>query len=178
MVDYEMMWFDPGVGLPGSWQKQTVDNTIFSPEGNWEQPGSDEGWGVNPKSEFELALMNQLHTLWSDNLFRCTKYLYIICKTVQIETSLNEREFYLNCCNSAVCNEWVLSVHITGVIFWYQLAYQIMMKMKIVQLVHLLQACCSNWRHEGPMPSQAGLPPIITWTAAVIGGRRLSGSRN
>ena len=71
----------------------------------------------------------------SDSIFWCTKYLYIVCKTIQIETSLNEKEFYLNCCNSAVFNEWVLSVHITGVVFWYQLAYQIMMKMKIVQLV-------------------------------------------
>ena len=162
-----------------SWQYNVIIQYLARREIE-NSPGLTVGWGVNPKSEFELALMNQLHTLALTvcDLFRCTKYLHIICKTVQIETSLNEREFYLNCCNSAVCNEWVLSVHITGVIFWYQLAYQIMMKMKIVQLVHLLQACCSNWRHEGPMPSQVRLPPSITWTAAVIDGRRLSGSRN
>lgn len=114
---------------------------ILSQEGNWEQSGSVRGRRCQSKS---LNLnwrwwINFIHRVSSENLFWCTKYLYIICKTIQIETSLNEREFYLNWCNSAVFNEWVLSVHITGLVFWYQLAYQIMMKMKM-QLVQNVAA--------------------------------------
>ena len=157
--DYEMMWCRV-TGGHGDKNKQLtiqcdITILIWSQEGNWEQSGSVIGRRCQSKS---LNLnwrwwINFIQSGSSDNLFWCTKYLYIICKTIQIETSLNEREYYLNWCNSAVFNEWVLSVHITGLVFWYQLAYQIMMKMKM-QLVQNVAAAvtgdmiipCPAWR--------------------------------